>query len=66
MPEPFKELQDEELDLACIIQLYLEEFSMTAIISLEDNPTSTIRPGMPGEMAGLWTIEPCFVVALAE
>ena len=26
MPEPFKELEDEEPDLACIIRLYLKEF----------------------------------------
>ena len=39
---------------------------MNAILSNEDNPTSTIRLGMPGEMASLWTIKPCFVFALAE
>ena len=66
MPEPFKELEDEEPNLACIIQLWPEEFSMNDIISPEDNPTSTIRPGMPSKVAGLWTIEPCFVVAPTE
>ena len=63
MPKPFKELEDEESDLACIIRLYPKEFSMNAIISPEDNPTATIRPGMPGEATSLWTIEPCFMVA---
>ena len=66
MPKPFKELGDEELDLACIIWLCPEEFSLNAIISPKDNLTSTIRPGMPGMTASLWTIKPCFVVALAE
>ena len=42
MPKPFKELEDEEPNLACIIRLYPEEFSMNAIISPEDNLTSTI------------------------
>lgn len=42
MLEPFKELEDEELDLACIIWICLEEFSLNAIISPEDNSTSTI------------------------
>ena len=31
-PEPFKELEDEEPDLACIIQLFPEEFSINTII----------------------------------
>ena len=66
MLEPFKELQDKESDLAYIIQLCLEEFSMNTIISPKHNSTSTIRPGMLGETAGLWTIEPCFVVTPAE
>ena len=66
MLEPFKELEDEELDLTCIIQLYPKEFSVNAIISAEDNLTSTIQLGMPSKVLGLWTIEPCFVVALAE
>ena len=66
MPEPFKELEDEEPNLAYIIRLYPKEFSMNAIISPKDNPTSTIQPGMPSETTGLWTIEPCFVVALVE
>ena len=39
---------------------------MNAITSSEDYLTSTIQPGMLGEMVGLWTIEPCFVVAPAE
>ena len=66
MLEPFKELEDEELDLTCIIQLCPKEFSVNAIISVEDNLTSTIQVGMPSEAAGLWTIEPCFMIALAE
>ena len=36
---------------------------MNTITSSDDDLTSTIRPGMLGKMAGLWTIEPCFVVA---
>ena len=66
MPEPFKELEDEELHLACNIWLRCEEFSVNAIISLEENPTSTIQRGMPSEAVGLWVIEPCFVVAPAR
>ena len=42
MLEPFKELEDEESDLACIIRLCLENFFMNAIISFEDDLTSTI------------------------
>ena len=63
IPKPFKELEDKEFYLACIIRLYPEEFSMNTITSSDDDLTSTIRPGMLGKMAGLWTIEPCFVVA---
>ena len=66
MPEPFKELEDEGPNLAFIIRLYPKELFMNATISLEDNLTSTIRLGMLGEAACLWTIEPCFVVALIE
>ena len=66
MPKPFKELEYEELDLTYFIWLCPEEFSMNAIISPKNNPTSTIRLGMPGKTTGLWTIESCFVVALAE
>ena len=66
MLEPFKELEDEEPDLACIIRLCPEEFSVNAIISPKDNLTFTIQPRMPSETASLWTIEPCFVVAPAE
>ena len=53
MLEPFKELRDDESDLACII-------------SPEDNPTSNIKLGMPGKTASLWTIKPYFVVVLIE
>ena len=42
MLEPFKELEDEKRNLACIIRLYPEEFSVNTIISSEDDPTSTI------------------------
>ena len=66
MLEPFKELEDEEPDLACIIWLYLEDFFFSTIVSPKDNPTSTIRSRMLGKMAGLWTNEPCFMVALTE
>ena len=48
MPEPYRELEDEEPDLACIIWLCPKEFSMNAIISPEDDLTYTIWPGMPG------------------
>ena len=57
---------EEELDLACLIHLCPEEFLVNAIISPKDDLTSTIRPCVPGETAGHWTIEPCFVVAPAE
>ena len=53
MPKPLKELEDKESDLACIIRLCPEDFSVNAIISSEDNLTSTIQPGMLGEMTGL-------------
>ena len=66
MPQPFKELEDEESDLAYIIWLCPKEFFVNFIISPEDNLNSTIWPGMPSEAAGLWTIKPCFMVALAE
>ena len=46
MPKPFKGLEDEGPDLACIIRLYPGEFFVNHIISLEDNPTYTIWPGM--------------------
>ena len=42
MPEPFKGLEDKEPNLACIIQLCLEEFSVNAITSSEDDLVSTI------------------------
>ena len=66
MLEPFKELEDEEPDLACIIQLYPKEFFENAITSSKDDSTSTIQLGMPDETTSLWTIEPCFVIAPAE
>ena len=42
MPELFKEFEDNDPDLACIIWLYPEEFSVNAITSSEDDLTSTI------------------------
>ena len=33
IPKPFKELEDEEFDLVCIIRLFPEEFFMNIIIS---------------------------------
>ena len=66
MPEPFKELEDEEFDLAYIIWLCPKEFSINAITSCKDDSTSTIQLGMPGKTTDLWTIEPCFVVAPVE
>ena len=67
MPKPFKELEDEEPDLAYIIRLYSKEFSVNDIASFEDDPTSTIRLGMPGEMASRpLDHKPCFVVAPFE
>ena len=66
MPKLFKELEDEEPNMACIIRLCPEEFSVNAIISPKDNLTFTIQPRMPSETASLWTTEPCFVVEPAE
>ena len=57
---------EEESDLACLIRLCPEEFSMNAIISPGDNLTSTIRPCVLGETVSHWTIEPFFVVVPAE
>ena len=57
---------DEESNLACLIRLYPEEFSMNAIISPGDDLTSTIRPCVPSETMGRWTVKPYSVVALAE
>ena len=64
--EVVQESCEEESDLASLIRLCTEEFSMNAIISPRDDLTSTIQPYVPGETAGHWTIEPCFVVALVE
>ena len=67
MPKPFKELEDEELDLAYIIRLYSKEFSVNDITSSEDDPTSTIRLGMLREMASTpLDHKPCFMVAPFE
>ena len=59
-------MEDEEFDLACVIRLCPEEFSVNTIMSSEDGSISTIRPGLPGKMASLRTIEPCFMIALAK
>ena len=61
--EMAQESCEEESDLACLIHLCPEEVSLNAIISLEDDLTSTIRPYVPSETVGHWTIGPCFVVA---
>ena len=55
----------KELDLACLIRLCLEEFSVNAIISPRDGLTSTIRLYVLGETIGHWTVKPYFMVALA-
>ena len=64
--EVVQESHEEDSDLASLIRLCPEEFSMNAIISLRDDLTSTIQPCVLGEIASHWTIEPCFVVAPAE
>ena len=43
--EPFKELDDEDPNLACIIRLCLKEFIMNTITSFEDDSTSIINQG---------------------
>ena len=60
--EVVQESREEELDLASLICLYAEKFSMNAITSPEDDLTSTIRPCVLGETIDYWTIEPCFVM----
>ena len=57
---------DEESNLACLIRLFPEEFSMNAIISPGDDLTSTIRPCVPSETMDRWTVKPYSVVALAK
>ena len=64
--EMVQESREEELNLACLICLCLEEFSVNAIISHKDDLTSTIKPCVLGETVDHWTIEPCFVLAPAE
>ena len=64
--EALQESCEKELDLSCLIHLCPEEFSVNAIISPGNDLTSTIRLCVPSETVGYWTIEPCFVVALAE
>ena len=64
--EVAQESYEEESNLACLINLCLEEFLVNAIISSRDDLTSTIRPCVPSETVGHWTVEPYFVVAPAE
>ena len=52
--------------MVCLIRLCPEEFSMNAIMSPRDDLTSTIRPCVPGETVGHWTVTPYFVVAPVE
>ena len=59
-------MEDEESDLACVIRLCPKEFSMNTIMSSDDGSISTIRPGLLGKTANLWTIKPCFMIALAK
>ena len=64
--EVVQESHEEDSDLASLIRLCPEEFSMNAIISLRDDLPSTIQPCVSGETASHWTIDPCFVVAPIE
>ena len=64
--EATQESYEKEPDLACLIPLCPEEFSVNAIISPGDDLTATIKPYMTGETVGHWTTEPYFVVAPAE
>ena len=64
--EATRESCEEELDLACLNCLCLEEFSVNAIISPEDDLTATIGPYVPSEIVDHWTVKPYFVVASAE
>ena len=61
-----QESHKEESNIASLIHLCPEDFSVNAIISPRDDLTSTIRPCVPSEIVGHWTIKPCFVVAPAE
>ena len=61
--EVAQESYKEELDLACLIRLCLEEFSVNAIISPGHDLIATIRPYVPSETVGHWTAEPYFMVA---
>ena len=53
MPEPFKEVKDEEPDLTCIIWLFPKDLSVNTIMSFEDGLTSTIQSRLPSKMIGL-------------
>ena len=64
--EAMQESHEEESNLACLIRLCIEEFSVNVIISLGDDLTSTIRPYVLGKTVGHWTAKPCFVVAPAK
>ena len=54
------------LILACITRICPKGFSVKTIMSSKDGLTSTFRLGLPSEMACLWTIDPCFMITLAE
>ena len=64
--EVAQESCEEKSNLACLIRLCPEEFSMTAIISPRDDLSATIMPYVPGETVGHWIAETYFMVALAE
>ena len=57
---------EEEPELACLFHLCPEEFLVNHIISLRDDLIATIRPYVPGEIVGYWTVEPYLVVAPVE
>ena len=48
---------EEESNLACLICLCSKEFLVNTIISPRDDLTSTIRPYVPGETIGHWTVK---------
>ena len=54
--EVVQESREEELNLACLICLCLEEFSVNAIISRKDDLTSTIKPCVLGETVDHWAL----------
>ena len=48
---------EEESNLACLICLCSKEFLVNTIICPRDDLTSTIRPYVPGETIGHWTVK---------